>query len=350
MTGRIPVGVIGGTGYVAGEILRLLAGHPALATVMVASDSQAGTAVTDAFPTLFPKLGNLTFVTRDSLAAAVGEGALAGVFSAAPHGVSAGMLDSVLEKAPREFRIVDVSADFRYPSAEAFAAVYGQPHGAPGRIAEFTCAVPEHVPGAPDGHIGHPGCFATAMLLGIVPLAKAGLIDSQVFASGVTGSTGSGRGLKDTTHHPERHSNLFAYKALAHRHAPEVEALAAAAAGREIRLHFVPHSGPFARGIEVTLLGRLANGATAADLNAVLGAAYAASPFVHVSPAPPRLKDVVGSNQARLSAAADAESWTVSVVIDNLVKGAAGGAVQWMNRLLGLAETSGLDAPGAAWT
>jgi N-acetyl-gamma-glutamyl-phosphate reductase len=260
------------------------------------------------------------------------------------------MLDAVLEHAKPGFRIVDVSADFRYSSAEAFAAVYGQPHGAPGRIAEFTCAVPEHFPGAPDGHVGHPGCFATAMLLGIVPLARAGLIDGEVFASGITGSTGSGRGLKDTTHHPERHSNLFAYKALAHRHAPEVEALAAAAAGRGIKLHFVPHSGPFARGIEVTLFGRHANGATAADLNSALAAAYADSPFVHVSPAPPRLKDVVGSNQARLAAAADAESWTVSVVIDNLVKGAAGGAVQWMNRLLGLPETAGLDAPGAAWT
>jgi N-acetyl-gamma-glutamyl-phosphate reductase len=349
MTAGTPVGVIGGTGYVAGEILRLLAGHPELTPVMAASDSQAGTRVTDAFPTLFPRLENLTFETRDTLAAAVAEGALAGVFSAAPHGVSAGMLDAVLEKARPGFRIVDVSADFRYPNADAFAAVYGQPHGAPARIAQFTCAVPEHFPGTPEGHVGHPGCFATAMLLGIVPLAKAGLIDSHVFASGVTGSTGSGRGLKDTTHHPERHSNLFAYKALAHRHAPEVEALASAAAGRDIRLHFVPHSGPFARGIEVTLFGRNIDGATPAELNAALEAAYGTAPFVHVCPAAPRLKDVVGSNQARLSAAADAETWTVSVVIDNLVKGAAGGAVQWMNRLLGLSETAGLDAPAAAW-
>ncbi len=350
MSGPAPVGVIGGTGYVAGEILRLLAGHPGLATVMVASDSQAGTPVTDAFPTLYPKLGHLSFDTRDALAAAVAGGHLAGVFSAAPHGVSASLLDGVLDKAPDGFRVVDVSADFRYPSAEAFARVYGQPHGAPGRIAEFTCAVPEHVPDTPAGHVGHPGCFATAMLLGIVPLATAGLIDSQVFASGVTGSTGSGRGLKETTHHPERHANLFAYKPLAHRHAPEVEALARAASGQDISLHFVPHSGPYARGIEVTLMGRNTNGASAAELNAALAVAYEASPFVHVTPGPPRLKDVVGSNQARLSAAADADTWTVSAVIDNLVKGAAGGAVQWMNRLLGLPEAAGLDAPGAAWT
>ncbi len=349
MSARLPVGVLGGTGYVAGEILRLLTAHPSLEPIIVASDSQAGTPVTTAFPTLFPRLEGLIFARRDELTAAVADGRLAGVFSAAPHGVSAAMLDDLLTAAPAGFRIVDVSADFRYPSAAAFEAVYGLAHGAPGRIGDFSCAVPEHLAKTPAGHIGHPGCFATAMLLGIVPLLRAGLIDSHVFASGTTGSTGSGRGPKDTTHHPERHANLFAYKPLDHRHSPEVEELARAAAPTPLQLHFVPHSGPFARGIEVTLQGRCTGNPAAEELNAALTSAYAASPFVHVTPAPPRLKDVVGSNQARLSAATDGYAWMVSVVIDNLLKGAAGGAVQWMNRLLDLPETAGLDAPAAAW-
>jgi N-acetyl-gamma-glutamyl-phosphate reductase len=349
MSTRLPVGVLGGTGYVAGEILRLLAAHPGLEPAIVASDSQAGAPLTGAFPTLFPRLEGQAFASRDDLTAAVADGRLAGVFSAAPHGVSAAMLDALLTAAPAGFRIVDVSADFRYPSAAAFEAVYGMPHGAPGRISDFRCAVPEHLPDLPPGHVGHPGCFATAMLLGIVPLLRAGLIESDVFASGITGSTGSGRGLKDTTHHPERHANLFAYKPLAHRHSPEVEGLAQAAADARLRLHFVPHSGPFARGIEMTLQGRCAGSPDAADLTAALTRAYEASPFVHVTSAPPRLKDVVGSNQARLAAATDGTTWTVSVVIDNLLKGAAGGAVQWMNRLLDLEETAGLDAPAAGW-
>lgn len=344
----LPVAVLGGTGYVAGEMLRLLSAHPDLDPVMVASDSQAGARITDVFPTLFPGLSGLRFVSREVVGEAAGMGELAGLFAAAPHGVTAGMLDRLLTEASINLRVVDASADFRFPNAAGFEAVYGQPHGAPGRMAEFTCAVPEHHPTPPTRHVGHPGCFATAMLLGLVPLLAAGLIDEHVYASGVTGSTGSGRAPKDTTHHPERHANLFAYKPLAHRHAPEVETLAEAAAGRACHLHFVPHSGPFARGIEVTLQGR-ARGESAEQFQAALEAAYEASPFVHVSDAPPRLKHVVGSNQARVFATVDKDTWAASVVIDNLLKGAAGGAVQWMNRLLDLPETAGLEQPPVAW-
>jgi N-acetyl-gamma-glutamyl-phosphate reductase len=344
----LPVAVVGGTGYVAGELLRLLSAHPHLDPVLVASDSQAGARITDVFPTLFPGLAGMRFVRREAVGDTAGKGGLAGLFAAAPHGVTAAMLDRLLTGAPDGLRVVDASADFRYPDAAGFEAVYGQPHGAPGRVAEFTCAVPEHHPTPPTRHVGHPGCFATAMLLALVPLLAAELIDEHVYASGVTGSTGSGRAPKDTTHHPERHANLFAYKPLAHRHAPEVETLAEAAAGRACRLHFVPHSGPFARGIEVTLQGR-ARGGSVEQFRAALEAAYGASPFVHVTDTPPRLKHVVGSNQARVFATLDNDSWAASVVIDNLLKGAAGGAVQWMNRLLELPEAAGLDQAPVAW-
>jgi N-acetyl-gamma-glutamyl-phosphate reductase len=201
----------------------------------------------------------------------------------------------------------------------------------------------------PAAHIGHPGCFATAMLLGIVPLLKLQLVDAGIHAFGITGSTGSGRLPTATTHHPFRQSNLYAYKALAHRHAPEVTSISAAITKTKPDLHFVPHSGPFARGIHMTLQAKLTAKLSAAELQAQLQDFYAGKPFVKVVDGTPRIKDVAGSNYAHIGVAADDSTAVVFVAIDNLVKGAAGGAVQWMNIKLGLDETAGLTAPGPGW-
>jgi N-acetyl-gamma-glutamyl-phosphate reductase len=171
-----------------------------------------------------------------------------------------------------------------------------------------------------------------------------------MFVSGVTGSTGSGRKPVEGTHHPQRHSDLYAYNPLAHRHAPEVAACALAASGVAAEFEFVPHSGPFARGILVTLQARLKGAHDGGALLAAFERFYAHSPFVTVGSAPPRIKDVAGSNYARLSVATNGRSVAVMSVLDNLNKGAAGGAVQWMNRLLALPETTGLTAPAAGWT
>jgi N-acetyl-gamma-glutamylphosphate reductase len=171
-----------------------------------------------------------------------------------------------------------------------------------------------------------------------------------LFVSAVTGSTGSGRKPTEGTHHPTRHSDLYAYNALTHRHAPEISVCAAAASGVTAQFAFVPHSGPFARGIHATVQGVLQK---PLDTRALIGALreyYAHSPFVRVLDKPPRIKEVAGSNYAHLSAASDGRTAVVLCAIDNLNKGAAGGAVQWMNRLLGLPETSGLTAPAVGWT
>jgi N-acetyl-gamma-glutamylphosphate reductase len=176
-----------------------------------------------------------------------------------------------------------------------------------------------------------------------VPLLAAGLVNPTLFVSGVTGSTGSGRKPVEATHHPLRHGDLYSYGALTHRHAPEIVACARAASGIEAEFAFVPHSGPFARGIHVTLQAVLRRPLDTAAVLAVLREFYAAAPFVRVSERAPRVKDVVASNYAHLSAAARGN-------IDNLTKGAAGGAIQWMNRMLGFAETTGLTAPAPGWT
>ena len=182
-----------------------------------------------------------------------------------------------------------------------------------------------------------------------MPLVASGLTDGELFATGITGSTGSGRSPQPGTHHPERHSNLYAYKPLSHRHAPEVCLLAQKATGTLPKLNFVPHSGPFARGIHMTVQAH-AKGVSTADLAGIFERAYADCAFVKILDGTPRLKDVVASNACRIGVAAGEDSVAVTAVIDNLVKGAAGGAVQWMNRLCGLPETAGLIAPAPAWT
>jgi len=350
---KIPTVVLGGTGYVAGELLRLIAGHPNFELAAVMSDSQPGESVSKAFPHLLSAYADVRFKSQVEVEKLLVETPQSAVFSAAPHGVSAALIDSLLKaaaKAGTRPRVVDISADYRYSSAQAYEAVYKHPHGAPKRMPEFTCAVPEHLKKLETPHVGHPGCFATATLLASVPLLALGLTPPTLFVSGITGSTGSGRKPVEGTHHPLRHSDMYAYNALAHRHAPEIAACARAASGVEADFAFVPHSGPFARGIHVTVQAPLKTSTDTAKVLAVFRDFYANCPFIRVAEQAPRVKEVATTNYAHLSAVADGRTVAVMCAVDNLNKGAAGGAVQWMNRIFGLAETSGLTAPAPGWT
>jgi N-acetyl-gamma-glutamyl-phosphate reductase common form len=353
MSEPVPAIVLGGTGYVAGELIRLIAGHPHLALTAVASDSQPGEPVAAAFPHLAPVIGGMPFSSQDEAAALAARLPRSAVLAAAPHGVSAALIDALLtgaEAAGMRPTVVDISADYRFADPQAYAQVYRHPHGAPGRQAQFTCAVPEHLPAIGTPHAAHPGCFSTATLLATVPLLALGIAQPQLFVSAVTGSTGAGRKPTAGTHHPQRHGDLYSYNGLAHRHAPEIAALAAAATGVEADIAFVPHSGPFARGIHATVQGRLARPMDTAEVLAALRQFYEGSRFVRILDAPPRVKDVATSNYAHLSAVTDGRTVAVMSTLDNLVKGAAGGGVQWMNRLLGFDEAAGLAAPAPGWT
>jgi N-acetyl-gamma-glutamyl-phosphate reductase len=348
----VPTLILGGTGYVAGELLRLLAGHPHLQPFAVLSESQAGGAVESAFPHLAGCFPDLTFSDWKELTALIEGKEKLAVLCAAPHGAAAPLLDELLTVAERTgtaVKVVDISADFRFADATAYEEVYGHAHGAPNRLAQFRCAVPEHLAETPADHVGHPGCFVTATLLAVVPLLKLGLVEPRLSVVAITGSTGAGRTPTATTHHPARRSNVFAYNPLKHRHQPEMRALVLAASGVDAEIHFVPQGGPFARGIYATIQARLAKAATAEEVRQALTDFYAGSPFVDVLADPPRLQDVVGTNRARLSVAADGDHLVVFSALDNLVKGAAGGAIQWMNRLLGFPETAGLKVPGLGW-
>lgn len=353
MSGSIKTVVIGGTGYVAGEILRLIAGHPDFEFAAAASDSQAGKPIAATFPHLASAYPDSCYVDREGWISELKPGDRLALFSAAPHGASAAGIASALEQADAlevVTHVVDASADFRFASQVDYEAVYGPGHGAPQLLPVFSSGVPEHVRGAPTQHVGHPGCFATATLLATVPLLQSDCTDDEFFVTAITGSTGSGRSPQPGTHHPERHSNLYAYKPLEHRHAPEIEKLAQAASGRETLVRFVPHSGPYARGIHATVQARATRKVSAGELAEVFRTTYANAPFVNVVEGTPRLKSVVASNYCEIGVASSGDSVVVMSVIDNLVKGAAGGAVQWMNRLWNLPETSGLTTAAPGWS
>jgi N-acetyl-gamma-glutamyl-phosphate reductase len=353
MSVSIPAVIIGASGYVGGELLRLIAGHPNFALKAAVSDRAAGKPIGELFGHLATAFDGHSFIAHSNWLDQLDANSDLALFSAAPHGASAAVIASAIdacEKKGINVHVVDSSADFRFAGQEQWESVYKAEHGAPSLLDEFVCAVPEHLAETDAAHVGHPGCFATASTLATVPLIQSGLTEAEVFLSGVTGSTGSGKKPQAGTHHPERNSNFYAYKPLAHRHAPEVAALAEAASGRATTVHFVPHSGPFARGIHVTLQAKARSPVSEPELRKVYEDAYADTPFVQIVTGTPRIKNVVASNYCHISVATSGDTVVVMAAIDNLVKGAAGGAMQWMNRLWGLPETAGLDAPAPGWT
>jgi N-acetyl-gamma-glutamyl-phosphate reductase len=338
---------------VAGELLRLIAAHPHVEIKAVLSDSQPGELVAKSFAHLAPIYPQLTFSSLADITRLVGSLPKSVILSAAPHGVAAKLIDDLLraaEAAGTQTRVIDISADYRYATPGAYEAVYTHAHGAPNRIPQFTCAVPEHLETVTTPHVAHPGCFATAVLLASVPVLKLDLVEPRLFVTGITGSTGSGRTPGAGTHHPQRHSDLYAYNPLSHRHTPEITALAKAATAVQAEFNFVPHSGPFARGIHVTLQGVAKRPLKTAELVDALKSFYRGKPFIRVAAELPHIKDIAASNYAYISGAANGNSIVVMCAIDNLVKGAAGGAMQWLNRVYGFAETTGLLAPAAGWT
>ena len=367
---RIPTAIYGGSGYVAGEMLRVLSFHPTFEPVAVHSTSQAGELVTSAFPHLAgTKLDGLRFSAEEF---DTRRGPFA-VFTATPHGAAAPIVAKLLaaraeaarsekdSKRDQDFHVVDLSADFRLADPAEWAAIYGKPHPAPELLPQFTSGVPEHVDSVTTPHAAQPGCFTTAVVCAAWPFFKLGLVEGDVFVSAVTGSSGSGKAPAANTHHPDRHATLYAYNALAHRHEAEMRHLIGAARpGREPAIEFVPHSGPFVRGIHATLrmtlrreLAESGGAGLAGIVDRVnelhVSAAKGSRPFVTASTAMPKLTEVVGTNRCRLGLAGRGRTLVVTSVLDNLTKGAAGGAVQWMNRLFGLPESTGLELPGLGW-
>lgn len=344
---KIAAVVLGGTGYVGGEFVRLLASHPTFQLQHVVSGSEAGNRIDTVFPHLTGLVGDQKFSTLDQAQELTESAEPTALFSALPHGESAPVLDRLLAQADN-VKVVDVSADFRFSDPEAYAAVYRHEHPAPSLLKKFSCSLPDAPGSTPLGHIAHPGCFVTCVTLPLTALFALGLIKPHVQVSAVTGSTGSGRRPVAGTHHPHRHGSMWAYSPLTHRHAPEMESLLKPYCPGAT-LTFVPHSGPFARGIHATMFAQLTDPASAEDIADQVAAFYSGSPFISVSTRMPSLKEVVGSNRCHIGIAVQGDELVVTSVIDNLLKGAAGGAVQWMNRLFDLDQSTGLTASSPGW-
>ncbi|MCB9832684.1 MAG: N-acetyl-gamma-glutamyl-phosphate reductase [Planctomycetes bacterium] len=351
MTANIDALLIGAGGYVGAEIARLLAGHSRLVLEAVHSRSPHPD-LGELHPHLAIAYDGLEVAGLDTIdldRAGSGSGPLA-VFCALPHGASAALLADLIARSRREVYVADVGADFRFADPARFAAIYGQPHPAPELLARFHCGLPDLPGPTPERFAAQPGCFTTAVTLGLAPVVAARLDDGRLVASCVTGSSGSGASPSEGTHHPARATSMKGYGHLDHRHEAEMRMLLGRLAGEEPEVLFLPHSGPFVRGIHATLVVRLEEDLELHDVLDLYRDFYAHSPFVGVLDRLPALNEVRGGNEARIGMSLRERDLAVTVVIDNLVKGAAGGALQWMNRMLGLEPTDGLAAPALAWS
>jgi N-acetyl-gamma-glutamyl-phosphate reductase len=330
--------IVGGTGYGGMELLRLLLEHPKVKVTAITSRTETGL-VSDVHPHL-RGVTKLAFTSGKAVDLARENDVL---FFATPHGVSARESPAVLDAAP-DVRVVDLSGDFRLDDAAQYEEHYGRAHPHPERLRDAVYGAPEcgaraRLAGA--RLVANPGCHAIATLLALWPLAQAGLVDGRVAVASVTGSSGSGATPGRGTHHPERFGNFKAYRPLRHQHLPEI--LRALHGG--LRIDFVPHSAPVARGIHVTAFVPLPAGREA-DAHLAVQSAYAREPFVRLVPDVPELRAVAGTNYADIGVVAQDGVAVVTVAIDNLGKGMAGTAVQNMNLICGLDETLGLRRTG----
>jgi len=337
------VAVLGAGGYVGGELLRLLSGHPAVSQLRAHSTSAAGMSWSEVHPSLLHVAEGRFEVDGPDPA---GHSADV-VFLAMPHGRAQDVVPGLLGAAAR--LLVDTSADFRLHDRDRFESSYG-PHASWDAVTDFAYGLADVAGSTLAGRrlIAAPGCFATAALLALYPFVSEGLVEGVPTVFAITGSSGAGREPRPTTHHPARAHSFFAYSLSGHRHEAEVgEQLERWSDGRVVGCNLMTHAAPLVRGIHVTAL--LSCTRPVADPNAVVAGVYSDRPFVKVLDRPPAVAEVVGTNYAHLHAAARGNGREVAVtaVIDNLLKGAAGQAVQAMNLALSLDETLGLGQTGA---
>lgn len=340
---KIKVGIVGGTGYTGVELLRLLALHPDVALTVITSRGEAGMPVADMFPSLrgYVDLAFSDPATADLTACDV-------VFFATPHGVAMSQAQALLKA---NVKVIDLAADFRLQDTAVFEKWYKMPHGCPDILAQAVYGIPElnreEIRSAQV--IGNPGCYPTTVLLGLAPLLENGLVDvaAPIIADSKSGVSGAGRKAEVATLFAESSDSMKAYGVAGHRHHPEIHAQLTQLAKADLQFIFVPHLIPMIRGMLSTIYVKLTDQAKVVDLQALYEQRYQHEHFVDVMPAgsQPETRSVRGSNQIRIALhkQANAGYLTLIVVQDNLVKGAAGQAIQNMNIMFGLPETAGLQ-------
>jgi LysW-gamma-L-alpha-aminoadipyl-6-phosphate/LysW-L-glutamyl-5-phosphate reductase len=344
---RFKAAVLGGSGYGAGEMIRRLLHHPEVELVRVASIDYVGQPLGD----VHLNLEGQTDLVFENLAPADAARDMDVVLLGLPHKVAASYVPEVLSAGAK---VVDLSGDFRLKSAASYEAHYGAKHPCPELLAEAVYGLPELSRDAIRGAklVASPGCFATTIELGLLPLAKKGLLSGRIETVGITGSSGSGAAAQAGTHHPTRAVNLKTYKPLKHQHLPEILETLAHAGASDLALHFVPVSAPLSRGIFATSFVTVDASVTREQIAEAFESAYAHEPFVRLPKKRlPEVVAVAGSNHVEVGfelGPVEAGQRTLACfsAIDNLIKGGAGQGIQNMNLVLGLDERLTLEDPG----
>ena len=341
MQNKIRVGIFGGSGYGGSELLRILLFHPNVELLFVTANEQAGKAVGEVHRNL-NGLTDLTFAkSPDDLEELP---AAECVFLALPHGQAM----EIVPRLPTVVKAIDLSGDFRLRDRAVFEKHYKQPHTAMQSQAEFVYGLTETNREAIVNArlIANPGCFATATLLGLAPLVANGLLSGRVVVDAKTGSSGSGAKAAANTHHPQRMTSFYAYKPFTHQHVPEIEQELAHVGDWTNELVFMTHSLPVARGIFASIYAEAKKELTEPELRNIFAGYYRDSFFVRLVNGSPDINWVKTTNFCDIGFAARGKQIVVFSALDNLVKGAAGQAVQNMNLMFGLDETTGLKLVG----
>jgi len=335
----IKVGIVGGTGYTGVELLRLLARHSQVELTAITSRAEAGSAVADMFPSL---RGRVSLRFSDPTAAPLKDCDV--VFFATPNGIAMQQAGALLDAG---VRVIDLAADFRIRDVALWEKWYGMAHAAPERLAEAVYGLPEMNREAirTARLIANPGCYPTAVQLGFLPLIEAGCVDvDHLVADAKSGVSGAGRKAETHMLFAEASDNFKAYGVTGHRHLPEIRQGLARAAGKAVGLTFVPHLTPMIRGIHATLYARIIR---EEDFQALFEKRFSGEPFVDVMPpgSHPDTRSVRAANTCRIAVhrPQQADVLVILSVIDNLVKGAAGQAIQNMNLMFGFDECLGLS-------
>jgi len=338
----LSVAILGASGYAGAELLRLLAGHEQAQVAVATADSQQGKKVADLYPNLAPCYPDLNF---DSLSSEKINRADV-VFSALPHGESMHILPCL-----KNDLIVDLGSDFRLKNSELYPEFYDRAHVCPDQLPLWSYGLPElfRTEIAESKRIASPGCYATAIILALAPLVREGLIEDTIVVDAISGTSGAGRGAKPGLHFAHVFEDVRAYKIGDHQHIAEVEqSLNKLSPAQKVAVSITPHLAPMTRGIHATCSAQLVKSCSSQEISQLFSTSYQHEPFIGVSDLPPGTKEVRGSNGVRIYPTVDHRTNRVIVVsvLDNLVKGAAGQAVQNMNIALGFSESLGLTNTG----
>ncbi|MEX1028709.1 MAG: N-acetyl-gamma-glutamyl-phosphate reductase [Paenibacillaceae bacterium] len=342
MNTKLSVAIIGSTGYGGVELIRLLLQHPNVNITSVISSSQAGIPIADGFP----HLTEIIVDTLDGIDIELIRSKADVVFAATPHGVSSQLVPQLLDAG---LKVIDLSGDFRLKSGTTYEQWYKHQPAKAELVEQAVYGLSEVYGDDVKGSsfVSNPGCYSTAALLGLIPIVGAEWIDPKsIIIDAKSGVSGAGRGLSMSVHYSEVNENLKAYKVNNHQHTPEIEQTLSQISGKDIRVTFTPHLVPMTRGIMCTIYGTLIESINADNLIDLYRRYYDGRPFVRVRDEGklPATKEVWGSNYCDIGFAVDERTGRVTIisVIDNLVKGAAGQAIQNLNLMMGWDESEGL--------